>query len=414
MTYADSLLAAAISLKVNILRSVLTTLGIIIGVAAVIVMVSVGAGARANVERLIESIGSNLIIVVPGSASHGGVRGGLGTAPTLTEGDAEAIQNELESVVIAAPSVSGSAQVIFGNANWFSQIEGITPEYMVARNWSLKKGRDILPEDIRSAAKVAVIGEILVNELFDGQNPIGQTIRIKRVPFEIIGVLNPKGQTAFGHDQDDTIFLPLSTAKRRILGNNQLRGDLVRVIAVSVRSAEEVGTTELQVTKLLQARHRIRPDQANDFSIRNISEFLSARKESSRVMSLLLAAVASVSLLVGGIGIMNIMLVSVTERTREIGIRKAVGAKRRNILFQFVAEATLLSLGGGGIGVLVGLVLSELLDGRTLGGQSFQTAFSGDIAVLALLVSVAIGLFFGIYPAMRAARLHPIDALRYE
>ncbi len=410
MTYADSLLAAAISLKVNILRSVLTTLGIIIGVAAVIVMVSVGAGARANVERLIESIGSNLIIVVPGSASHGGVRGGLGTAPTLTEGDAEAIQNELESVVIAAPSVSGSAQVIFGNANWFSQIEGITPEYMVARNWSLKKGRDILPEDIRSAAKVAVIGEILVNELFDGQNPIGQTIRIKRVPFEIIGVLNPKGQTAFGHDQDDKIFLPLSTAKRRILGNNQLRGDLVRVIAVSVRSAEEVGTTELQVTKLLQARHRIRPDQANDFSIRNISEFLSARKESSRVMSLLLAAVASVSLLVGGIGIMNIMLVSVTERTREIGLRMALGATGRDIMIQFLIEAVSLSLIGGIIGIVLGLVGSQMIANFA----DWPMQIEAYAPLMAFGFAASIGVFFGFYPARKAARLDPIEALRFE
>ncbi len=410
MTYMDSLRAAFSSLRVNILRSVLTALGIIIGVAAVIVMVSVGAGARANVDKLIESIGSNLIMVVPGSSSRGGVRGGAGSRPTLTMDDAEAIQTQFDSVVVAAPSVSGSAQLIFGNTNWFSQVEGITPEFMVARNWSIEEGRGITPEEVRSAAKVAVIGQTVANELFPGQNPLGQTLRIKRVPFEIVGTLVGKGQTSFGRDQDDTVMIPISTAKKRILGSDRLSGNLVSVIAVSIRSAEEVSMAEAQVTELMQERHRIRPDQINDFSIRNISEFLSAREESSRVMSLLLAAVASVSLLVGGIGIMNIMLVSVTERTREIGLRMAIGAGGKDIMMQFLIEAIALSLIGGLIGIVLGLAGSQAIANFA----DWPMRIEIYAPLMAFGFAAFIGIFFGFYPARKAALLDPIEALRYE
>ena len=410
MTYGDSVFAALISLRVNVLRSVLTALGIIIGVAAVIIMVSVGAGARANVNALIERIGSNLIMVVPGSSTRGGVRGGTGSKPTLTEGDATAIQEEFDFVTVAAPSVSGSAQLIFGNTNWFSQIEGITPEYMIARNWTLAQGREITADDVRTAAKVAVLGETVAGELFDGQNPIGQTIRIKRVPFEIVGLLKPKGQSSFGRDRDDTVFIPISTAKRRVLGNDLLTGDLVRVIAVSVRSAEEVGMAETRVTELLQTRHRIRPDQANDFSIRNIAQFLSAREESSRVMSMLLAAVAGVSLLVGGIGIMNIMLVSVTERTREIGLRMALGAAGRDIMTQFLIEAVSLSLIGGLIGIALGVAGAQII--AVLADWPMQ--LEAYAPIMAFGFAAFVGIFFGFYPARKAARLDPIEALRYE
>jgi putative ABC transport system permease protein len=398
------------SLRINILRSVLTTLGIIIGVAAVIVMVSVGAGAEARVMELINSLGSNLIYVRAGTTTSGGVRLGAGSLPTITEEDAEAIEREVPEVQVAAPFIRGTGQVVFGNLNWSTAIYGTTAGYFEAREWNVSEGRIFSADDMRSAAKVVLIGRTVAANLFPGQNPLGQTIRIKRVPFEVIGLLEAKGQTQWGTDQDDVVFIPLATARKRVLGDRALGGGLVDTIMVKARSLEQVSPMEEQVKELLRQRHRLRPGQDDDFSIRNLAQVLETQAESSRAMGLLLAAVASVSLIVGGIGIMNIMLVSVTERTREIGLRMAVGARRRDILFQFLTEAVTLCMIGGLIGILLGL-----------GGAMAFTAFGKWPAIIppeaiavAFSVSAAVGIFFGFYPARKASRMSPIEALRRE
>ncbi len=410
MDYLDSFHSAFRALRVNVLRSVLTTLGIIIGVGAVIIMVSVGAGAEARVDELISSLGSNLLMVAPGSGTAGGVRLGAGSVPTITEDDAEAIKNEIPMVETVAPSVRGTGQVVFGNLNWSTLVYGVTPEYLHAREWVVIRGRVFTDQEVKGAAKVALLGQTVVENLFPGEDPVGQVIRITRVPFEVVGLLKSKGQTLMGRDQDDTIFIPLSTAKKRVLGGRYLGGKTVGAIFVKVREARLVSEAEKQVKQLLRQRHRLRSDQDDDFFIRNLSEFLEARAESSRAMALLLAAVASVSLVVGGIGIMNIMLVSVTERTREIGLRLAIGASSRNILTQFLIEAVVLSLIGGIIGIALGV-----------GGSMAMSMFGEwpmileiDSVILAFGFAAAVGVFFGFYPARKAARLDPIEALRYE
>jgi putative ABC transport system permease protein len=398
------------ALRVNFLRSVLTTLGIIIGVAAVIVMVSVGAGAEAKVAELISSLGSNLLYVLPGTTTSGGVRLGSGTLPSTTEDDAEAIEREIPEVQVVAPAVRGAAQIVFGNQNWSTVVYGVTPGYFEAREWALESGRMFTAEDVRSAAKVALLGQTVAKNLFPGQDPQGQTIRIKRVPFEVAGILQPKGQTMMGNDQDDVVFIPLSTARKRVLGERHLSGRIVGSIAIKARSSELVEAVEQQVRELLRQRHRLRPGQDDDFSIRNLSQILETQAESSRALSLLLAAVASVSLVVGGIGIMNIMLVSVTERTREIGLRMAVGARGSDILSQFLIEAVSLSMIGGIIGILLGL--SGAL-GFTAFGK-WPAIIKADAILLAFSFSAAVGIFFGFYPARKASRLDPIEALRRE
>lgn len=410
MDYLDALNSALRALRLNVLRSVLTTLGIIIGVAAVIIMVSVGAGAEARVDDLISSLGSNLLMVLPGSGTAGGVRLGAGSIPTITEDDAEAIQSELGIVEAAAPSVRGTAQVVFGNLNWSTLVYGVTPEYLKVREWEITTGRVFTDQEVKGAAKVALLGQTVVENLFPGGSPIGQVIRITRVPFEVVGLLKSKGQTLMGRDQDDAIFIPISTAKKRVLGGRYLGGKAVAAIFVKVREAGLVPEAERQVKQLLRQRHRLRPDQDDDFFIRNLSEFLEARAQSSRAMALLLAAVASVSLIVGGIGIMNIMLVSVTERTREIGLRLAIGARGRDILTQFLIEAVTLSLIGGLIGIALGV-----------GGSMAMSVFGQwpmiveiNSVILAFGFAAAVGVFFGFYPARKAAHLDPIEALRYE
>ena len=410
MTLTDSLTAALVAIRVNVLRSVLTALGIIIGVAAVIIMISVGAGAQKRVDDLIQSLGSNLVIVMPGTTTSSGARGARGSRPTVTEDDAIAIQNEIPTVQVAAPSVRGSGQIIFGNQNWSSVIRGVTPEYQEARDWEIQDGRWFNQAEVRSAAKVALIGETVAENLFGDDNPVGQLVRIKRVPFTVIGTLAPKGETPLGTDMDDTIFVPLSTAKKRIIGGRRLSGKLIGALFVKSTSAEVVDDTIRDMTNLLRQRHRIRPGQPDDFFVRNLSSILEARASSSRVMTLLLAAVASVSLLVGGIGIMNIMLVSVTERTREIGLRMAVGAKGKDILLQFLIEAVTLSLIGGLIGIALGLGGSLAI--ASLG--SLPAIIQPASIVLAFGFAAAVGVFFGFYPARKAARLDPIEALRYE
>jgi putative ABC transport system permease protein len=410
LDYLDALNSALRALRLNVLRSVLTTLGIIIGVAAVIIMVSVGAGAEARVDDLISSLGSNLLMVLPGSGTAGGVRLGAGSIPTITEDDAEAIQSELGIVEAAAPSVRGTAQVVFGNLNWSTLVYGVTPEYLKVREWEITTGRVFTDQEVKGAAKVALLGQTVVENLFPGGSPIGQVIRITRVPFEVVGLLKSKGQTLMGRDQDDAIFIPISTAKKRVLGGRYLGGKAVAAIFVKVREAGLVPEAERQVKQLLRQRHRLRPDQDDDFFIRNLSEFLEARAQSSRAMALLLAAVASVSLIVGGIGIMNIMLVSVTERTREIGLRLAIGARGRDILTQFLIEAVTLSLIGGLIGIALGV-----------GGSMAMSVFGQwpmiveiNSVILAFGFAAAVGVFFGFYPARKAAHLDPIEALRYE
>jgi putative ABC transport system permease protein len=410
MTVFDCLAAAQQSLRANLLRSILTSLGIIIGVGAVIAMVGIGAGAEQRVSRLIANLGSNIIVVLNGSRTRGGVRGGSGTQLSLTESDAKAIQREIPVVQVSAPAVRGAAQVVFGDTNWNTAIYGITDEYFTARDWHVESGRRFTATELHGAGKVALIGATIVRELFGGGDPIGQTIRIKRVPFIVIGVLKAKGQTPWGRDQDDVIFLPLSAAKKRVLGGREVKGDLVGSITVKAWTAAGVDVAVRQVTALLRQRHHIRNGQLDDFTVRNISSFLSARAESSRVMTLLLASVAAISLIVGGIGIMNIMLVSVTERTREIGLRMAVGARRFDIMSQFVVEAITLSLIGGLIGVTVGVGGSILL-ARTSG---WPIVIEPQSILVAFGFAAAVGVFFGFYPARKASRLDPIEALRHE
>ncbi len=410
MNSRDSLSAAWRALKANVLRSVLTALGIIIGVAAVIIMISVGAGAEARVAELIHSLGSNLLIVLPGSTTAGGVRLGHGTRLTLTEDDARAMVQEIPGVEAAASTVRGAGQVVFGNLNWSTAIYGVTPEYLTAREWEIAVGRGLTPEDVTVAAKVALLGQTVADNLFPGENPVGQLIRITRVPFEVVGLLKAKGQSMGGYDMDDVILMPISTAKKRVLGGRWLGGQTVGTIYIKARRADLVPEVETQVRQLLRQRHKLRPGQDDDFSLRNLSQILEARAESSRAMALLLAAVASVSLVVGGIGIMNIMLVSVTERTREIGLRMAVGARGRDILTQFLIESVTLSLIGGSIGVVLGL--GGALAVAKLGQWPAVIALKS--VVLAFGVSAAVGVFFGFYPARKAAALDPIEALRYE
>ena len=410
MTYHDSIFAAIKAIRVNVLRSVLTALGIIIGVAAVIIMIAVGAGAQSQVDNLIKSLGSNLVLVLPGTTTSGGARGARGSRPTLTEDDAIAIQNEIDTAQVAAPVVRGSGQLIYGNQNWSTVIYGVTPEFKEAKEWKLKDGRWFSRDEVRSAAKVALVGKTIIENVFEGVDPVGEIIRVKRIPFTIIGTLAPKGETPMGTDQDDTVIVPLSTAKKRLLGGRRLSGKLVRTIWVKSYTAEGVDESVRAMTELLRQRHRIQPGQPDDFYVRNLSQILQARADSSRVMTLLLAAVASVSLIVGGIGIMNIMLVSVTERTREIGLRMAVGAKGIDILLQFLIEAVTLSLIGGIIGVILGLMGSVGI--AEIGG--WPAIIQIESVFLAFGFAATVGIFFGFYPAKKAAMLDPIEALRYE
>jgi putative ABC transport system permease protein len=398
------------ALRVNKLRSILTMLGIIMGVAAVIAMISVGSGAQARIAEQIQSLGANMLVVLSGSSNTGGVRLGLGSQLTITEEDAWAIKREVSSVEAAAPSMRGGAQVVWGNLNWSTQVQGITPEFFEARDWPVVAGQPFAQDAVDGATKVAVLGETVARNLFADSDPVGQVIRIKKVPFTVVGILGKKGQTTWGQDQDDLILVPLSTAKRKLLGVSQANARSVGSISVKVREGEDMKDAETQTRELLRQRHRLQPYQDDDFNIRNLAEYAAAQEESSRVMTILLAAIASVSLLVGGIGIMNIMLVSVTERTREIGLRMAVGARGRDILMQFLVEAVTLSLIGGTIGVVVGLVTSYTIPYFA----GWRTLVRPEAIVIAFGFAAAIGIFFGFYPARKAAGLNPIEALRYE
>ncbi len=403
-----SLRIALRALMVNKMRSALTMLGIIIGVGAVIAMIAVGSGAKKRIAEQIASMGSNMLIVLSGSSTSGGLRFGSGTVPTLTVDDAKAILTEIPSVKYVAPAISGVAQVVFGNQNWSTIVNGTTPEVLEIREWPLAEGRSFTQQDVDGATKVCLLGKTVVDNLFGGIDPIGQIVRIKKVPFTVVGVLASKGQSTWGQDQDDTIFVPLATAQKKLFGM-QFPG-MVRIIAVQAREPEGMKDVENQINDLLRQRHRLQPNQENDFSVRNLTEIMATAEQSASVMSLLLGAIASISLIVGGIGIMNIMLVSVTERTREIGIRIAVGAKGRDILLQFLIESLVLSLIGGTVGIGIGVVGTLVLSRFT----QWPTLFSVEAILLAFLFSGSVGVFFGFYPARKASMLNPIEALRYE
>ena len=410
MSNSVNLIIALQALRVNKLRSVLTMLGIVIGVAAVIAMIAIGGGAQQRVQEQIASLGSNLLIVIPGSVIQSGARLGLGNAQTLTESDYKAIQQEIPEVQAAAPVSRGNAQVIFGNTNWATSIQGVYNDYFEVREWDLTEGRLFDQGEISRFGKVAIIGKTVASQLFGEDNPIGEMVRIRGIPFEIIGIADGKGQSGMGQDQDDVIFVPLTTGRARLFGEPRGRIARVGTILVKAQNGADTKYVEDRITELLRQRHRIQATMENDFQVRNLSEILKTQEAASRIMSMLLAAVASVSLLVGGIGIMNIMLVSVTERTREIGLRLAVGARSKDIMTQFLVEAMTLSTIGGGIGVLLGLGISLLVAWLA----SWNISLSIMSIVLAVGFSAAIGIFFGYYPAKTAAKMQPIAALRYE
>jgi putative ABC transport system permease protein len=410
VSFSDALIAALDALRANLLRSVLTALGVIIGVASLIAMLGVGNGATARIDALIAGLGSNILTVTGGSSQGGGFRGGAGSLSTLTEGDARAIATEVDGVESVSGMVNGQGQLVYADANWASNISAIGEAYLEQNAWVLERGRLLDAADVRGARKVAVIGQTVARELFGGDDPIGKVIRINRVPVEIVGTLASKGQSTFGRDQDDAVFVPLSTGKRRLLGAGAINADAVQAIVVKGSEARPLDAIEADIRTLIRERHKIPPGGTDDFDVRNFAQFLTARTDTLRVMSTLLAIVAGISLIVGGIGIMNIMLVSVTERTREIGLRLALGATPRAVLKQFVLEALLISLGGGAIGIALGLTVATIV----AKAGDMQMVIGAGTVLLAAGFAAATGLFFGYYPARRAAALKPIEALRRD
>jgi putative ABC transport system permease protein len=400
---------AARALLRNKMRSFLTTLGVIIGVGAVIAMTAIGAGAKARVEKSFESMGSRMLVVRSGSSRSGGVRGGAGSQPTISWDDMRAIQEELPAVERVAPVLQTRAQVMAEGQNWNSQVQGTTPDYFLIREWPIATGAYFTESDVATGAKVAVLGKTVVDNLFGPYaDPMGQIVRVNNVPFEVVGVAASKGQSAFGSDNDDVVFIPESTYR------SKLQGDLRQFISGSVNvqavSKASTGEAQAQIEELLRRRHRLGPDADDDFQVRNLSDIATAQQEGADTMTSLLAGIALVSLLVGGIGIMNIMLVSVTERTREIGLRMAIGAKPRSILTQFMVEAVTLSVIGGLFGVAAGIGAASYLVARFDWPMLLQV----DMMIVAVVFSGLVGIGFGLYPAYKASRLDPIQALRYE
>ncbi len=404
-----TLRAALLALRRNKMRSALTMLGIIIGVAAVIAMISIGQGADAAVQQQIRSLGTDLLMVMPGATTAAGARSGWGGVSTLTAADGAAIKRDCPAVAEAAYFRRQVAQIVYGDQNWSTVVQGVTPSYFKVRDWPVSAGQVFTARDEETANRVAVLGRTVADMLFGpGQDPIGTVIRVKNIPFRVIGVLESKGQTMWGQDQDDAVLIPFSTAERRVLGAELL--GTVDQIHVTAASRDGLAEATEQITAVLRERHRIQHDQTDDFTVRSLNDMAEASKSAGQVMTNLLLSVASISLLVGGIGIMNILLVSVTERTREIGIRMAVGAKSRHILFQFLVEATTLSMVGGLAGAVLGIVAASLISYLA----DWPTLVSPPAVVGAFLFSGAVGVFFGFYPARRASRLDPIAALRYE
>jgi putative ABC transport system permease protein len=411
MSALESLRIAMRALRVNKLRSVLTVLGIVVGVGAVVCMVSVGAGAQAEVSEKIRTLGANLLFVLPGAKNSGGARLESGTQPTLTEEDAASIRRELVDVQVAAPLLSRSMPLVATNRNWVTVVAGINADYLVAREWQIASGRSFTSDEITSGTKVAIVGSVIVEELFNGRAGIGETFRIGSVPFTVIGVLDRKGLGAAGRSQDDVVFIPLSAAKSRVLG--AVRGttrEALDFISIKVSDASAMPEIERELEALLRQRHRIRGDAPSDFRIENPADVLFARGAAVRLLGSLLIAVAAVSLVVGGISIMNIMLVSVTERTREIGLRMAVGASRRDVRWQFLIEALILALMGGLVGAISGAVAAVAIALKA----GWPILISPWAIILACGFAAFIGISFGLYPAHRAARLDPIVALRFE
>jgi putative ABC transport system permease protein len=412
----ESVRIAVRALGANKLRALLTMLGIIIGVAAVISLMSVGRGAQASITERIQGLGTNLLFIRPGSAQQSGVRGGQGTAQSLSLDDAQTIGEQVPEVVGVAPEIGGFAQLVANGQNWSTRVTGTTEDYPTVRNFNPANGDFFTRQNVDGRSRVVVLGSTVADNLFGDLDPIGESVRISLFgrpgsTFRVIGVMETKGGTGFGN-QDDQVFVPLSTYHTRLAPARTVRGSYqVSTINVQVADAAVMQDAVQNIGQLLRQRHRVNQD---DFTIQSQEDFLNTAAQVTGIMTVLLGAIAGISLVVGGIGIMNIMLVSVTERTREIGIRKAVGAKRRDILLQFLVEATVVSLLGGLIGMSLGMGLSRLLSGLDLNGQKLTTLVTADAVILSFTVSAAVGLFFGIYPAMRAARLHPIEALRYE
>jgi len=410
MSMLDSLRIALTALRANTLRSILTTLGIIIGVGSVIVMVAVGSGARSEVDRQIASLGSNMLVVFPGASRVGGRSGGAGTRLPLSERDMQAIREKTSGVVAISGMLSGTGPVVRGNMNWSTSFLGVHDQYNIVRDWPVTSGREFTPNELRTAARVAILGTTVVDKLFGTGEPVGQTIRVKNVPFQVVGVLESKGQNSFGRDQDDVIMLPMSAARGRIVGRSQVINDSVGTIYVKFSPDVSLAEAQEQMESLLRQRRRIKADAEDDFNVRNLSEFLRARASALTTMGWLLGATSAISLIVGGIGIMNIMLVSVTERTREIGLRMAVGGRRRDILLQFLVEAVTLCMLGGIIGVVIGVSAAAVV----AASAKWPILIAPDAILMALAAAALTGIVFGFFPARRAAHLNPIDALRSE
>ncbi|MBA4223852.1 MAG: multidrug ABC transporter substrate-binding protein [Methylobacterium sp.] len=410
MSLLEAIRSALSAIGANALRSALTMLGIIIGVAAVIAMVAIGSGARERVDSQIKSLGANLAIIQAGNVTQGGVRLGAGASSTLTDEDAKAVAAEVEDVVASASVITTRAQAVYAGTNWSTTITATDLDFFTAREWGLAEGRLFEPEELRRGEIVAIIGQTVAKNLFGESDPLGQMFRIRNVPFKVIGVMSGKGQSALGQDQDDVIFVPLDTGRRRIVGRNYARDRSVQTIMVKFASEEAINPGIEQTRALLRQRHRLTEDQEDDFIVRNLTEIANTATAAASTLSWLLAAVAGVSLLVGGIGIMNIMLVSVTERTREIGLRLAVGARQRDVLSQFLIEATTLATIGGAVGIALGIGAATAI--ARFAGWPF--VISPQTILVAVGVSGLIGVFFGFYPARQAARLDPIEALRRE
>lgn len=393
------------SLKKNKLRSLLTALGVIVGIGSVVAMVSIGEGSKAQIEAQIASLGSNLVMVLSGSITQGGVRTGTGSATTLVESDYLAIKKEITNIRGISPMVRYIAQVVYGNLNWSTLVAGVSPEYLDVKQWDLLSGEALSQQDIDSAAKVAILGKTVAENLFGDLNPVGSIIRVKKIPFRVIGVLASKGQSLSGQDQDDVILIPYSTAQKKIKGVTYFDS-----LMLAGEERDDLNGIIKDLTLILRQRHHIQPGADDDFTIRNLTEITEASQSAAKELTLLLGSIASISLIVGGIGIMNIMLVSVKERTKEIGLRMAVGAKEKDILIQFLSEAVILSLSGGLIGIAAGITVSEIFSLLT----SRPVLISVTSILLAFVFSFIVGIFFGLQPAIKASKLNPIEALRYE